>query len=418
MSNHPIKIQSIARKCIPEKRVVLIRSFLGILICCSLAAHAQQTDSGYSEKSLREKVLTDIQEGLDRKTKSIDSTVAKLDEKVTDLDRSIKETSNAGEKAEKLLERVQALEDKQRALEQNELNVFQANYQSAVVNLLYMDREIKPVALFRSSKEFFEMLSDLTNPVSYDDFNSWYEGFHSYVEKNKDKKATLDVLSKMLDASSAAVNEVPLGGPITSLFISGMGDYIQSLGKKQRDLREKSQKMFLLVTRLGQFAHDKGDIEQDWILITKELDDLHHHYASLLDLNLKALSISDAEFNEKFTHENDADKRYSYITDVRRKAASLVVSQKSSIPKDWKENIYYSQMDVQSLKLRFGNITFRLEEYINKYQELLKSYSKDPCMAEKIAVLEKKLAELRDIFDNAFSPLEYINSATRMYKVI
>jgi hypothetical protein len=413
---------------IPKRRIFdppffksrLISHFLlsAIFLCSVMTTSGQQPDSVTSEKSLREKVLTDIQEGLNKKTKTIDSTVDRLDQKVDELDKSIKETNNVREKADKLIERVQALEDKQKALEQNELNVYQANYQSAVVNLLYMDREIKPLILFRSSREFFELLTDLTNPTSYEEFNSWYEGFHGYIQKAREKNASLDVLSEMLNVSVTATSLVPLGGPVTTLFISGMGDYIQSLGKKQHDLKEKSQKMFLLVTKLGQFAHDKGAIEQDWVLITKELEDLHNHYEKVLDLNLKALGISHDEFSQRFTQENDADKRYNYITDIRRKAAELVANQKTAIPKDWKENIYYSQMAVQSLKIRFGNITFRLEEYIDKYQELLQYYSKDPGMGEKIAVLVKKLNELKDIFDNAFNPLEYINSATRMYKVI
>ncbi|HTQ63832.1 MAG TPA: hypothetical protein VMI12_03495 [Puia sp.] len=67
--------------------------------------------------------------------------------------------------------------------------------------------------------------------------------------------------------------------------------------------------------------------------------------------------------------------------------------------------------------MRFGNINFRLQEYIDKYQGLLKNYSKDSYMSVKIAVPEKKLNELKDIFDNAFSPMDYINSTTRMYKV-
>ena len=124
-----------------------------------------------------------------------------------------------------------------------------------------------------------------------------------------------------------------------------------------------------------------------------------------------------ADFNEHFTHENDADKRYSYITGIRKKASELVASQKETNPKDWKENIYYSLMDIQSIKLRFGNITFRLQAYIDKYESLLKEYSKDPAMSLKMTVLQKKLNELKDIFENAFNPLDYINSTTRMYKV-
>jgi hypothetical protein len=74
-------------------------------------------------------------------------------------------------------------------------------------------------------------------------------------------------------------------------------------------------------------------------------------------------------------------------------------------------------MDVQSLKLRFGEITFRMHENMDEYNDLLKHYSNDPVIGVKIAALEKKLNELKDVFDNAFNPLDYLHSATRMYKV-
>ncbi len=396
------------------KRSIII---LGLLIV-QLSVFAQISDSLGTEKELREKVLSDIQVSLDKKTRSIDSTVFRLDQKVNDLDKSIIETNNVREKADKLLERVQALEDKQKALEQNELIVFEANYQSAIVNLLYMDREIKPVILFESTKEFFGLLSDVTNPTTYPDYNEWFLKFHNYIEKDKDKEPTLDVLIKLMDVTGTATGNIPLGGPITTLFFTGIDDYIKTLSKKQHQLKEQSENMFLLISKLSQFDHDKGAIEQDWELITKELDELHSHYEVILNQNLKTLGITQADFNERFTRENDADKRYSYITGIRKKASELVASQKESNPKDWKENIYYSLMDIQSLKLRFGNITFRLQAYIDKYESLLKEYSKDPAMGIKMTVLQKKLNELKDIFENAFNPLDYINSTTRMYKVV
>jgi hypothetical protein len=389
-----------------------------VLLIVQLSVFAQISDSLGTEKELREKVLSDIQVSLDKKTRSIDSTVLRLDQKVNDLDKSIIETNNVREKADKLLERVQALEDKQKALEQNELIVFEANYQSAIVNLLYMDREIKPVILFESTKEFFGLLSDVTNPTTYPDYNEWYLKFHDYIERNKNKEPTLDVLIKLMDVTGTAAGNIPLGGPMTTLFFTGIDDYIKTLSKKQHQLKEQSENMFQLITKLSQFDHDKGAIEQDWELITKELDELHIHYEMILNQNLKTLGITPADFNEHFTHENDADKRYSYITGVRKKASELVASQKETNPKDWKENIYYSLMDIQSIKLRFGNITFRLQAYIDKYESLLKEYSKDPAMGIKMTVLQKKLNELKDIFENAFNPMDYINSTTRMYKVV
>src|SRR5579871_461732 len=66
-----------------------------------------------SDKNIRNKVLSDIQDNLDKKTKNIDQTLNKLDHKVDSLDLEIAASRDARDKADKLLLRVQALEKKQ-----------------------------------------------------------------------------------------------------------------------------------------------------------------------------------------------------------------------------------------------------------------------------------------------------------------
>jgi hypothetical protein len=74
-------------------------------------------------------------------------------------------------------------------------------------------------------------------------------------------------------------------------------------------------------------------------------------------------------------------------------------------------------MQVQSLKTRFGQITFRINENIIKYGGLFTKYKGDDQIGIKMTSLQNKLQQLKEIFDKAFDPLDYINSATRMYKV-
>ncbi|MDN3670334.1 hypothetical protein QWY93_13485 [Echinicola jeungdonensis] len=73
--------------------------------------------------------------------------------------------------------------------------------------------------------------------------------------------------------------------------------------------------------------------------------------------------------------------------------------------------------EIQSLKIRFGGITFRISENINKYNELIKKYKESKHIGPRIIELESKLISLQNSFDKAFKPLEYINSANKMYKV-
>jgi len=74
-------------------------------------------------------------------------------------------------------------------------------------------------------------------------------------------------------------------------------------------------------------------------------------------------------------------------------------------------------MDVQSLKLRFGDLTFDIRGVLSRYNELITKYRNDPEIGLKVQALEVKLNALNDTFDGAFDPTEYINSATRMYLV-
>lgn len=381
------------------------------------AAAMAQTPDSLNDKQLKDRVLGEIQTNFDRKTRSIDSTVLNLDERVSFLDKSIKESKDAKEKADKLLMRVQALEDKQKAMDQNELNIFQANYQSAIVNLVSMDREIKPLILFNSTKEFFGSLSEAGNPLNYAGFKEWYQSFNDYLQKNKTKSPMLSVTSNLLSFTGDLTKGIPLTGPITSALFSSMTNYIDNMGKKDKDLKEQSEKMMTLTMKISQFDYDKDQIEHEWETITKELMDLQKKYEKSITNNLGILKISSNDFTAKFSKENDAEKRYQYLTDMRQKAADFVNTERTNNPKEWKQQIYFQMNEVQSLKLRFGQITFRISENIVKYADLFAKYRNDEQLGSKVKDLELKLKDLQETFDKTFDPLDYINSASKMYKV-
>ena len=375
------------------------------------------TVSQGNDAQLRDRVLSEIQVTFNRRTRSIDSTVLKLDERVGDLDKSIKESRDAKDKADKLLIRLQALEDKQKAIDQNEMNIFQANYQSALVNLISMDREIKPLLLFNSTQAFFGGLAETGNPMNYAGFQDWYKGFNTYLQSNKEKSPMLSITSSLLNVTGSLTSAVPLAGPVTGALFSSMTNYIDNMGKKEKDLKAQSEKMLSLVMKLSQFNFDKDQIEHEWETITKELKDLQTKYDKSLNDNLKTLNVNASDFSANFTKENDAEKRYLYLTELRKKAAEKVAKDKEANPKEWKQQVFTPMNEVQSLKLRFGQITFRISQNILKYNDLFAKYRNDDQLGAKVKDLEVRLKELQETFDKAFDPLDYINSANKMYKV-
>jgi hypothetical protein len=370
-----------------------------------------------SDKNIRIKVLSDIQDNLDKKTKNIDQTLSRLDNKVDSLDLAIAATRDAREKADKLLLRVQALEQKQQAIEENELYVYQANYQSAIINLVSMDKEIQPLLLFNSAKSFFSTLSETADPMKYPGYQEWYKGFYNYIEKVKDKDPAMAVLSDMVTISGNITAATPVAGPVFQAMFIGINSYINTQASKRKELKDQSMKMFLLTAKLGEFNYDKDLIEQQWEIVTNDLGKLQIHYDTILNQNLALLKVSKEEYARRFAKETDAEQRYQFLTELRKNASGLVTNRKAADLKNWKQPIYYELMDVQSLKLRFGELTFDIRGIISRYNELVFKYKNDPEIGLKVQALGVKLDAMSDTFDSAFDPTEYINSATRMYLV-
>lgn len=396
------------------KKLCLVYLFFGVL---SQTLLAQPIDQAPTEKDLRNQVLEEIQTGLEAKTRSLETTVTQIDNRLNDLDRAISTSRSAVDKVDKLVERVQELERRQAAIEENELYVFQANYQSAMINLISMDREIKPLKLFDTTKSFFEDLSETGNPMNYAGYRQWFQEFRSYVESQKSNDAGMNVLSALLTLTGDLAKGTPFSGPIVQPLFNGMNTYINSLGRNRRELREQSERMFQLTAKLSQYTHEKNLIETEWTTMTEELDDLQQQYNKILQHNLKKIGVNPTEFYERFTRENDANRRLNYMLEIKQKTADYVARTKNTGSKDWKETIYYEMMDVQALKMRFGQITFDISSNIGSYTQLIAKYKKDAQIGQRIAGLESKLNNLRETFDAVFDPLDYLNSSTRMYKI-
>ena len=396
------------------KKYLLILS--GILVLQTTFGQTSDTTLA-SDKNIRNKVLSDIQDNLDKKTKNIDQTLTRLDNKVDSLDIQIAASRDARDKVDKILQRVQALEQKQQAIEENELYVYQANYQSAIINLVSMDKEIKPLLLFNSAKSFFSTLSETADPMKYPGYQEWYKGFYNYIEKVKDKDPAMSVLADMVTISGNITNATPIAGPVFQALFIGINDYVNTQAGRRKELKEQSMKMFLLTAKLGEFNYDKDLIEQQWEIVTNDLEKLQIHYDTILNQNLALLQVKPGEYQQRFSKQTDAEQRYQFLTELRKKASSLVTARKAADIKNWKQPIYYELMDVQSLKLRFGELTFEIRGIMSRYNELVLKYKNDPEIGLKVQELGVKLDAMSDTFDGAFDPTEYINSTTRMYLV-
>ncbi len=389
-----------------------------LLVYLVFRAFGEVGDTTLTEKNVREKILNDIKLNLNTKNKAIDSTIINLDSRVGKLDSVIKVTGNPRERIDKLVERVQVLEEKQKAIEQNEINVYEANYQSAIINLVSMEREIKPLLLFHATKDFFSSLNETTNPFNYDGFRGGFDKFREYVDKIKDESATQKAISEFIGASGGVTADIPVVGAYSQLLFSGMADYINSIGHNKRELKEQAERMFSVTASLSQFTTEKNLIENEWEGISLSLGEMQGYYDTVVNRNLDMLGIDRDELTTEFTRQSDASKRYAYLTNLRQQAAQYVIDLKSQEPKDWKENIYYELMDVQSLKVKYGDITYRVKSHIDKYSKLINRFKSNKEIGAHVNALDSRLNQLKATFDDAFEPAQYVHAATQMYKVM
>ncbi len=381
------------------------------------------TISGYSQvendnKSVTSLVLSELHRERSLQKENLDFRIRQIDAKLNNLDESIKNTNSSAEKIEKLVERVQILEEKQSELDKNSVSVYKYNYSSAVLNLSSMEREIKPLNLFNSSREFYTTLDRVSNPMTYPGYSAWFKEFEKYIEDNKRDDAKLAAVSHIINVTGNLAQGTPFTGMFAGSLFDGIGTFINSLGKRDKELREKSLEMFKLTTSVSQFTHDKDLIETEWKAITKSLNELQELQNKAMEENIVSLlGIKREDFRKNFTDETDAKKRTEYIIRISNIAENKIADEKKKNPENWKQDYYNQMVSVQNLKIRFGTITFRILENLDKYKTLIDKYKQDQFLKDRVTQLELKLDLVRNSFESTFNPQDYIRASNEMYIV-
>jgi len=394
------------------------KMILGTFVMLTFLPLATLGQSIEDNKSVTTLVLSELNRERLLQRENLDFRIKQMDSKIDYLDESIKNTNSSSEKVEKLLERVQILEEKQSELDKNVVSVYKYNYSSAVLNLGSMEREIKPLNLFNSSREFYTTLDKVSNPMNYEGYTAWFKNFEKYIEDNKGSEAKLAALSNIMQVTGNLAEGTPFTGMFAGSLFDGIGLFINSLGRRDRELREKSLKMFKLTTLVSQFTHEKDLIETEWNAITKSLDELKEIQHNAMEENIvKILEINRSDFKKYFTDETDAKKRTRYILDISKIAEDKIAEEKNKNPENWKQDYYNQMVAIQNLKIRFGTITFRIMENLDKYKLLINKYKNDDLLKDNIAQLDSKLISVRNSFESTFNPQDYIKASNEMYIV-
>ncbi len=239
-----------------------------------------------------------------------------------------------------------------------------------------------------------------------------------YINANKKEEAKLAALSHILSVTGNLAEGTPFTGMFAGSLFDGIGMFVNSLNKKDKDLKEQSLRMFKLTTSVSQFTHDKDLIETEWKEITKSLDELKELQDHVMENNLvDILEIDRADFIKNFTDETDAKKRTQYILEVSKIAENKIAEERIKNPENWKQDYYNQMVTVQNLKIRFGTITFRILENLDNYKTLINKYRKDEYLKDRIVHLDLKLDLVRSSFESTFNPRDYIRASNEMYIV-
>lgn len=390
------------------------------LLCLfTTSAFAQMQESNEVGKSISNKLLIEIDENFESNSKSIDSSINAINEQLRNLDRVLVTSRSTAERTNTLHEIVKALEERQIKMELEPINIFQSNLNTAVASLIALEQDIKPLQMFVAAKDFYGSLEKVNNPMSYPGYKEWFEKFKQYVEKEKDKDPTLNVLSSMISLGSGLVTGTPLAGPIVEPLFAGIASYIGSLGSggRKADLKKQSQDMFLLTAKIAQFSHEKSLIDGRSSAITQQFDELQKEYQAVLEKTLGHIAISPKEFNDEFSGNINPLARVNYVNSLIAKSSQSVLDNVAKNPKDWKNSIYAQMMDVQDLRLSFGELTSQIMDNIKQYKVLVSNYEKDPQIGQEVSALVKPLHNLEEQVSK-FRSAAYTSYAKRMYKLL
>lgn len=397
--------------------IISMKKF-NFLVILTLLAFSQIS---FAQTEISEQIKTDRDnqlKELNEKLKTNEELVNKLTEKIAAAD-----SKNASDKDKIVdLEKLQlALDNRLKILEEAPKTKINLNGQLAFTELLSIQRDIQPVELFLTSQSFFDQLGNIGKIQQYKSFTSWKNEFDKWYAKEGQNDAMVGVLQNSISLISTASAAVPLYGTMVNTAISGVTSLVGTLSKKEKELYERSPEMLRILTVTSQFEQQKSIIDHEWVLINKELEQLQKENTQLLEEQMAYFGIDKNRYQNRYLNATlDADREF--FKNECRKAISekIALLEKSQETRGkWLGQVETYMYKVQSLRLRFGQLTTRMQANIEQYEHLIRLYSdatKFPVeFTAKITALNNPLNNLKNKFYSSFNPAKYIEDSAVMY---
>lgn len=374
-----------------------------------------------SENSIAEQIKTE----RDNQLKELNEKLKRNEEEVNRLTEKLAATDNknATDK-EKIvdLEKLQfALDSRLKFIEEGPKTKLNLNGQLAFTELLSIQRDIQPLDLFLSSQTFFNQLGNIGKIQNYNTFNVWKKEYDNWYEKQGKDDVMMEVINNSLNLISSAGSTIPLYGTMASTVSSGITALVTAVGKREKDLSDKTPAMLRLLNVTSQFENQKSIIDHEWSQINKELEQLQKENSSLLEDQMTYYGISMLDYKKRYLNATLDIDRETFKNESRRaiseKLANLDNSQETK--GKWLGQVETYMYKVQSLRLRFGQLTTRMLVNMEQYESLIEVYSdstKFPSeFTTQINGLNNSLRTLKSKFYASYNPAKYIEDSAVMY---
>lgn len=387
------------------KRYLPLLFYFGMI----LISNAQENSISEQIKTERDVELNKLQNDL-----VINQT------KITNLTEQLSQLTGKqyGEKIE-LQEQIQKeLDNRIKILEESPKVKIKSNGQLAFTELIKIQKDIQPAKLYLSSNGFYTKLGKFDNLQSYSEFTSWKSEYDIWYKKKQDNNLTFEFINKTISLISDVSNEIPLFGSISQTATSGITHILSNLKSTDKNLINKTPQVLMLLNSIGQFESEKSILDNEWKTIDSELKELQSEYKILVDDQISFYGIDKTRYNTFLTATLDTDaddfKIYS-----REKILDKLKSLENGNNPNWMGNVETYMYQVQSIRIRFGELTGRMLSNIEKYDKLFSKYT-DPNkfsseFVTKAKDLKLDLAQVKENFILQFKPNKYIEDSAVMY---
>lgn len=399
---------------------------LVLLIFCfntTLTIHAQEDNAEKQENVFIDgsnAVANQIKLERDIELDKLQDELIQNQQKLTDLTLQLSTISdNKYFKKIEIQEEIQQELDKRiRFLEESPKIKIKSNGQLAFTELIKIQKDIQPAKLYLSSNGFYSKLSKFDNLQDYAEFKDWKKEYDTWYKKKKGTSSTYDFIDKSLTLLTDTTNNIPLFGSISQTVTSGITIILSNIKGKNKELIKKTPKVLTLLNSIGQFEAEKSIIDNEWKIIDNDLKELQKEYKKLLDFQINFYGIDRLKYQNFLTATLDSDVEEFKLYSKEKILSKLGTLEKQNKP-NWMGSVERYMYQVQSIRIRFGQLTSRMLTNIEQYETLFSKYNDANKFSsefiKKAADLKVDLAEVKKNFVLTFNPNQYIEDSAIMY---